>query len=351
MSTMQAEDVQDLQLLEEQIREKTRILYDKKKSLGDLELTNEKAETAAQESEKNLAVAQEAISFQGNGFFQELLLVINMFKREERTNAYTKQWDEFAENINKCIKKRTGLNCKIKFTRQEYAAILVPLIDYHNVVMSHVLDGAGADADQLKALEKAGGMLKASIDLKNSKVSGALADREAVIMINPLIFTTNIDGLELTDEEIAAVILHEVGHFFTGLEFMDRMVTTNQILAEMARNLNREKEPSKREIIVKKASKELDIDRNQLQDIDLENGKVVTEYMLGVGLKKLRHQNGHSFYDMNTWEMAADQFAVRHGAGAAHRRSHRASPPHRWIPRHTTYTGVRHPAQIGRAHV
>lgn len=262
-----------------------------------------------------LSVATEAIDFQDGSFFQELLSHLSAFPRSERTDQKHEGWTKLESAIEKSILKRTGLQINVALSQDFSAWIITPILDWSHIFQIPVVSAAGNTEELYKFFTKAEKEMSVCVDLKKSFVSGTLAkEAKGHMEIGRHLLYRATFGAELTDEEVVALMLHEIGHFFTSFEMLDRTVATNQVLAELARNLVNEKEPSKRETVIKTAAKQLNVDRNVTETLLASDDKTVTTVLFTTGMKNIRTQSGHSFYDMNTWEMMADQFAARHGA-------------------------------------
>lgn len=265
---------------------------------------------------QGLSVATEAIDFQDGSFFNELVNALNAFPRAERSDQKSAGWATLEAQMEKIILKNIGVKVNFTFSADGEQSIVASVPDWTHVFsISQVGTVSNPEATH-RFYAKIGKEMKSCVDLKKSFISGSLAKELSInIDIHRAMLYGKAFGYEFTDEEIVAIILHELGHFFTQMELLDRSVSTNQVLAELSRNLFNEKEPSKRETIIKAAGKELHMDRSVVQSISNSDDSTVTTVFLTTGMKNIRTQSGHSFYDMNTWEMLADQFAARHGAG------------------------------------
>jgi hypothetical protein len=119
-----------------------------------------------------------------------------------------------------------------------------------------------------------------------------------------------------TAEETAAVMLHEIGHAFTFLEYLDRTVTTNQAMAALVRSLDHTLGSDDRRAMVFKASALIKADpETQEALLKARNEKEVAVIVMDSEIQRSRSDLDCNVYDLNSSEMLADQFAVRHGAG------------------------------------
>jgi hypothetical protein len=146
---------------------------------------------------------------------------------------------------------------------------------------------------------------KGYIDLKNARVGGYLSELKHFIIIDFFFLKNNFD---ISPRELTAIILHELGHAFTGLEYHHKLETTNSTIADILDNLNNNK-PDKAMYIFKKnfTKKEFqDIAVNTKEEIHDFYGKLALAY-----LEELKTQMINSKYDETNFENLADSFASR----------------------------------------
>lgn len=145
---------------------------------------------------------------------------------------------------------------------------------------------------------------KGFVDLKNARVGGYLADVKNYLIVN--FFVLKSEGL--TPEEVTAVILHELGHAFIGLETHYRLETTNSTILEILDNINKNKQ-EKAIYIFKKHFDQQDIEKASLgnnEEIQDFYGKLANAY-----LGELKSQLVNSKYDETNYENLSDSFAGR----------------------------------------
>ena len=146
------------------------------------------------------------------------------------------------------------------------------------------------------------------IDLKNARVGGYLADVKNYLIID--FFTLKREGIDAG--ELMAIILHEVGHAFTGLENHHRLTTTNSTIADILDCLN-DNQVEKAQYIFKKHFDEKDLESSYLGN----KNEVIDFYgkLAGVYLKEIRSQFMNGKYDQTNFENLADSFASRFNVG------------------------------------
>lgn len=147
------------------------------------------------------------------------------------------------------------------------------------------------------------------INLKQAKVGGYLAEVKHHLIIN---FFQMVE-LELSPQEATSIILHELGHAFTGLEHHHRLSTTNMTILDIIEDINKNK--SKEDIVYKY--------KRFFNDSDIEkakhgNDKETTNFSDALAssyVKNIDSQLLIQKYDQTSFENMADNFAVRFGYG------------------------------------
>lgn len=252
---------------------------------------------------KKKQLALEAIEFQNGEFFNELTKCCEILadKKVDR-----KKVNIARDDIKECIKKYTSINFKVIVTGSIGFACNIDIIDENHPFTRNWVDMLDVfDISKLSTKDSI-------VDLKNAKLSGGFTE----IPVN-LYLDTNFFGGSLSAPEMAAIILHEVGHIFTYFELMTQIQTINQVMSDMSKKLNTTESPAVRKIIIEQAAKKLNL-KDKVVTIakNAPKDEVIYTVLIGASVQELKTQEGYSFYDQNTWEMMADQFAMRCGAGS-----------------------------------
>lgn len=211
------------------------------------------------------------------------------------------------------IKKTTNLNTTI-IVDQLYgsAAVIVPDVNRNNPLVNDMYKGYLPNATGLKLVENARNVIKGTVNLKKARVDGVYANLDHTVFL-PL---TDLLSERFTDEEIVAVLLHEIGHIFVYYEYISRTVTTNTVLAGIAKTMSSTTDPKEIETVLLSAKKVL-----QLTDLDVKklvnNSRVdlVEMVVVSSAIEQARSELGSDIYDMNSFEALADNFATRLGCG------------------------------------
>lgn len=211
------------------------------------------------------------------------------------------------------IKKTTNLNTTI-IVDQLYgsAAVMVPDVNRNNPLVNDMNKGYLPNATGFKLVENARNVIKGTVNLKKARVDGVYANLDHTVFL-PL---TDMLSERFTDEEIVAVLLHEIGHIFVYYEYISRTVTTNTVLAGIAKTMSSTTDPKEIETVLLSAKKVL-----QLTDLDVKklvnNSRVdlVEMVVVSSAIEQARSELGSDIYDMNSFEALADNFATRLGCG------------------------------------
>lgn len=255
----------------------------------------------------------EAIAFQDTSFLEQLADIFAAHRSDPEVDQ-----DELGTKLEVAIKKRMGLNIDIVFSDFGFYCMM-PELDRNNPLMKDYFDQhLQSSKASISAIRKAGDKtLKASVDLQAARVYGWFADMAPVeIGISPNeIFNTG-HKFEMSPKELAASLLHELGHLFVFLEFFVRTRTTNQILAAAVRELDETTDFEKRSLVIHEAGTALGV-KLDLDADELSNKKTETIYTVMISSYKraIVSQNPLAGYDITTAEALADQFSQRFGAG------------------------------------
>ena len=214
------------------------------------------------------------------------------------------------------IEKETGLKTFFILDRSDTSFIPGASVRIENLDSNHplilefqkeLMSISDRFIDIIKKKEK----YSALVDKKNGKVSGYFSKIPFNIYVNYSFFKGILDG-----KEMSSVILHELGHAFSYCEYMGSYVTTNFVLYEASRRLTQRDREKESFIILSDLEKHLGIKLKQGEQITYKQNQevihlvLVREYIC-CGINELNSK----MYDFTAFEMFADQFANRHGAG------------------------------------
>jgi hypothetical protein len=258
----------------------------------------------------------EAIQFQDTSYFKELTMLFASLKKYRFASSDLPSFEddsadkEMSDMIAASVKKRMGLTIKLDF--HNGPAVEIPHVNKNNPLINSFIQHWISSKDGLKMIKEAAAPVRGKVSLKDSSVSGVFSDVVSTLWFDYAM----INSPKYEPEELAAIMLHELGHLFTYYEFMSRTVTTNQALAGLSKAWDESGSVDEREsllVTIKQSLKLTDIDEKDLAKSS--NKKVVEMVIITSVARQSESELGSNIYDFSTWEYLADQFATRHGAG------------------------------------
>lgn len=260
-------------------------------------------------------IALEVIDIQDSSFGQQLEGVVDKIRIGLLQGDYP-SYDHliktgYAKTLEQMIFNRTGLQMELIVSKNT-AAILAFHVNKNSILMDTSLrDNNFTIKGQQEIIDKAYDKT-GYVDTEKARVGGLFSTYKNKLFIN---FHTLVNEFKLSTAEIVAVILHEVGHAFYMCEFSDRLESTNQVLANVAKELLNKKEKNLQYIY--RELKSIDDSVTQAVAEEIVNGnRVVAGYRLFKSLlNSISSQLSDATYDKTAFEQLADHFASKFGYG------------------------------------
>lgn len=257
-------------------------------------------------------------------FFADLVKCIDEARKKvrafagERPSAF---WEMigFQADIRDIVEKHTRMN----LMRIEIGdpAIYAPTLSDDHIFMKNALDRYKGQWEQtfdpkedvrdamVRGKIKS---LKAEVDVTTGCVGGFYQHVELHMFMCPEMFKGN----DFSTEEIAAIMLHEFGHAFTGFLYLNRTLLTNQILAPLARTYEGTAGSTTRQYIFEYYVEEGALTPDRVEQLKkCKNAEELTVTYLNSEPKACQSELGYSLYDVSSCEALADQYASNCGAG------------------------------------
>lgn len=255
----------------------------------------------------DLKASMETIARQSGNFHVELTKCVKYIRQYKEFDTTTVR----NSRINEVIKLFTGISTSVYIVAGTGMSTLFPMLSgTHVLTMYRDDDFVGRMVSSMKEL----GELKGSINPNTGMVSGDFSRLKTQIKIG----ADNLNNNLFTNEEIAAVIIHEVGHLFTYFQYLSTVVIGPAILTIAANALLRETDRKKRTIILQLAGEKLGLDRTYYKEDYINNPQPGVDVMLlNDYLTSLPQGTLDMFYNVRLSEQMADTFAVKH-CGAKH---------------------------------
>jgi hypothetical protein len=220
--------------------------------------------------------------------------------------------NDIDEKISQLIFDRFGLKVELHCDEITHGAVMTFPVTDHNVLLDDYLRGHDFYKKQIK-IQKLKDKDIGTIDLVNAKVGGIFSQYKHPLFIS---FGLNLFIEKLTPGEVTAIILHELGHAFTYYEYSDRIMTVNQVLANIAEEL--EKDTSKRDYtyIYNQLKDKLEVDSKDIDRIlESKDPSIISGILFTAVSNKIIKESKVGKYEETASEQLADQFAARFGYG------------------------------------
>lgn len=239
--------------------------------------------------------------------FEELTEAVGKLRTMPATNRNAVE----VVGITKIIFDHTGINLDSEYLANYWnASILPPFIDAHSPLLNYLMEGLKISNDDRPGLDHTLLDDSGTIDLEKGRVNGVFSKVKGTLHIGAPLFS------QLTDKEIAAIILHEVGHQFAYFEYILHTSTLAVNLNWCASQMAMSNDKAKKVKLIINTAKNLKVnvdDPDQLADTS--DSKAAVTILMESYTRRVRSGTGSDFYDYRSWEALADQFATRQGAG------------------------------------
>lgn len=258
-------------------------------------------------------LTMEAIKFQDGSLFKEMT---EFFKTMDNLTSYEEKVKYISgKPLSDLIRKYTGLTIQtevIPNMSEINCFCITPDITKNNVLIEEWRKQFYLHRD-FKQLSKNIDEIVGVVDLVNGRVKGAFEK----IVIRVFVTDGFIRTMEFTPENKAALVMHEVGHAFTFLEFIAESAKTDFSLATATRELLQTTDKEKKITLAKSLNDAMGttVDVNVIA----ESNDVATWYTVYISNKEeqARVATHTGRYSDTSAEFVADQFVTRHGGGAA----------------------------------
>ena len=263
----------------------------------------------------SLRLGLETIAFQADPvLFNDLRIVINKLRSEKSITAEKLK----KSGIDKVIFTRTGITIfpvlKTGSKQTDYEAyVKPPQIDANNPVVNYYRKNwLSQNLDGMAAIRSAKGMVTGSLNRATGKVSGVFSEIGCELTLSKAFFETD----HFTDEEVAAVILHEIGHIWSYFEMLGEMLSTNYVIQTVSQEFLKTGDNEKRVAILSEAEIVLGIKIENKQDLARVSADDTLQAVIISNIVRENRSEFNSYvYDLTGWEQLSDQFAARHGCG------------------------------------
>lgn len=258
---------------------------------------------------KALQASMEAIDFQRNStLIKELALQFDAAIQDPSLDTLNK----VSAAVSGVFKKHTGMTVRLVITKERghQAYVFTSQADIANPMRSDEVVKRISSFNRPVSEKE---LFKGIVDLKTGTVSGIYSEIPLDIFISESFFKDRSAGI--TAENIAAVMTHEVGHGFTYLLYLGRMVISSVVVSEICRKQHENAPDKVIRDVVKVATAKTGYRLRDLQEINASTDPlVIQQVVMADAVDSIRSELGTRFYDRRAFEFSADQFVARHGA-------------------------------------
>lgn len=271
---------------------------------------------------KKFSLASEMIHYQDKSFGNKLTYVFDLVKNlltekpglvpENLSDTLKAEKNiQLDEYVSKLIKENTNLNVDVLLSSGIPGAIMVFPFNRNHVFLPEMVRDNYYIKDEKKILKESVG-LKGSVDLKAGKVEGIFSTYKHTLYLDLSLLLLK---LNLTADQVTAIVMHELGHAFTYYEYANRLAQTNELLAQLAFDLhNGDNSPEKREFIFKDLGATLQLSNEEVTDLYNSNDKyILSSKIHKLYIREVGKMSRIAKYDQTNSEALADNFAVRQG--------------------------------------
>lgn len=259
-----------------------------------------------------------AIAYQGES---ALFKALTAAFEELRSQSRIKNKSQYTKAIDKLVADHTGLKIELQILPgfEANAAVSVPLLNVNSPFWTSItaMYSKGLLRDFAKESQKKNGITgtlqSAEMDLLNGRVSGLFSQ-----VRHDMYIWMGLLHPSYTNEELAATLLHEIGHAFTHLEALFLSCTMNLVLDQAWRELSDTTDDVQRLAIATTTAKVIGVKEQEAAAAAAAKSKdELSVLFLNNVFQEVRSATGASKYEFRLSEFSADRFASRHGAGRA----------------------------------
>lgn len=269
-------------------------------------------------------VSNEAIHYQADNPADEIAKRIREIREQMRESDYPyKKWiqDGMTVDVNEIgtllgyIKKRFNVTIKLRISPDLAAYYSSPFYDLNSVLEKVNFEIGFFNTPSFDiCLQNMRNNLANNmgyIDLKNAKLGGQFTKVSHSITMGSLIL---LSDEYCSEEEAAALLLHEIGHIFTSYEWLANTLTTNAAIKMAVNDILSNEDPVKKIKLLAFLEKEQFIgkipDKDEFIQLDKEG---IANVLVAETIAKMRDETSERVQHNFSEEFSADQFMMRCG--------------------------------------
>lgn len=279
-------------------------------------------------------ISTEAINYQGRSLlFFDLVAIVEQLRAAPNAshnfelNPYITQAALDKAGLETVVFNRTGM--RVLFFVEDFAELSCyaepPVVDSNHPYYKHLdsydlMDTKKTLVDRHQRAVRLAHESMGWVDLKTGRVSGLFSKMTNRIMISARLVTDP----SFSSEEVAAVVLHELGHIFSFFETMAYTTASNMVLVTASEALAGMSDKREKVRLLTDSIDPFGKLDPELADAVLEStDKAVIHSIMLKSVEQLERdrvkdliaKKNDDAYTTRSLEFMADQFAIRHGAG------------------------------------
>lgn len=256
------------------------------------------------------AVGLEVIDYQTTAFFKQLTDKIEQWK----TSAIFTPEEANRLGIANLIEEHTGLSVRIDIDQGNYpnAMVRIPSMDKNHPMLNGFLRAWYTNDDTHTITKLVNDKFTGVVDRKRGRVSGHFSKITAPLFLTKALLTSP----KFVASQIAAIVLHELGHLYTFFERIIDITSINYAAWTATQRIIKTENDADRIAILTDYSKTVDVALRDSETIIVgQDSDQIFLHLVTETLKNRRNEEGDMIYALRGYEFSCDQFAVRHGAG------------------------------------
>lgn len=245
-----------------------------------------------------------------------------LFSRLTAAVAYMRASRDYSsKNFKKsgfsdAIFEETGMRINVELDSSDSpnAYVFIPEIDNNNSILQNVFRNFMTNDTLLDLKNAIGRSTVGLIDRATSRVGGAFSN----IILKSCITKGLLTSKMFTDEEVAAVMMHECGHVYTFFERLVDTVSMNYAISAVTTRILNTEDKKIRVDLIHEYDAAFGI---KVPDADViaesKSGETIATRLITESVKQRRNAEGDYLYSARGFEFSSDQFCARHGGGRA----------------------------------
>ena len=257
----------------------------------------------------------EMIDYQKDGFGKTLENFFKQIESDINGREFRKrkelQDSDYPAQLEKLVFNRFGLKLIVTMDTTCAGAIMPYYANNQHILAANWLREWLDDEVSFNKIRKDIANKTGTVDLKKAKLGGIFSVYVHQCWLD--VYGMVID-LGLTPAQIAAIVLHEIGHAFTFYEYADRLTRTNQVMLDLTEHLFSKKEKDLNYVYAE-VKKITDITKEEAEVIASDNRIIAGVKLSRIYVKAVGSALPDDKYNDTSSEQLADMFASRFGMG------------------------------------